>query len=272
MVVVRHGERLDYVLRDQGQNWVAENWGNRPWDPPLTTNGLEQAKALGQHLPTQLTKLQLPPLSRVYSSPFLRCRQTALGIAQTSPLMSNVSTDSNSVNQDLPEKIRVELGLAESINENWFRSWAIPGADGTWGYMKKQRPTVDHTTVHPASKQPVHPLLDWKATLSDPTLSWVNERTDKHYLSKSSIDIPFQFFPPRFESFNMQRKRMEQTLNLLSEHHVDETFVIVSHGKLMLNFMCFFLKVHIRSSVATELIPDRFIKLLNTRRSSNAFI
>ena len=108
VVVVRHGERLDYVLRDQGQNWVAENWGNRPWDPPLTTNGLEQAKALGQHLPNQLTKLQLPPLSRVYSSPFLRCRQTALGIAQTSPLMSNVSTDSNSVNQDLPEKIRVE--------------------------------------------------------------------------------------------------------------------------------------------------------------------
>ena len=75
VVVVRHGERLDYIMRDRGENWIPTS--DRPWDPPLTDNGKQQANALGMALPTILQNLKLPSIAAVYSSPFHRCRQTA---------------------------------------------------------------------------------------------------------------------------------------------------------------------------------------------------
>eukprot|EP00751_Fragilariopsis_kerguelensis_P034942 CAMPEP_0170941392 /NCGR_PEP_ID=MMETSP0735-20130129/23405_1 /TAXON_ID=186038 /ORGANISM="Fragilariopsis kerguelensis, Strain L26-C5" /LENGTH=299 /DNA_ID=CAMNT_0011347761 /DNA_START=62 /DNA_END=959 /DNA_ORIENTATION=+ len=80
VVVVRHGERLDYVMRDAGDNWIPTT--DRPWDPPLTSNGKEQARTLGKELHKILKDLKLPSskIDAVYSSPFYRCRQTAAGI------------------------------------------------------------------------------------------------------------------------------------------------------------------------------------------------
>jgi broad specificity phosphatase PhoE len=215
VVVVRHGERLDYVMRDAGQNWVAS--ASRPWDPPLTTNGMEQAKSLGKALPQILDRHNLPSnIKSIYASPFLRCRQTALGIAE-----SIRSDDSNT-------KVKVELGLAESINENWFRSWAVEGTDGTWGYLKKTMPELDPMTLHPASLMPVQPLLDWKASGDETAASC--PCMDSAHTSKTTLETPYQFHPPQFESFKTQRTRMEQTLTQLSDDHIDETFVMVSHG------------------------------------------
>mmetsp|Transcript_7447 Transcript_7447/g.10841 ORF Transcript_7447/g.10841 Transcript_7447/m.10841 type:complete len:281 (-) Transcript_7447:137-979(-) len=209
VVVVRHGERLDYVTRDSGGNWIPTT--DQPWNPPLTENGHQQAKGLGVALPEILSSLNLPPVAAVYSSPFHRCRQTAAGLIGS--------------NQNL--KIRAELGLSESINENWFRSWAVEGTDGTWGYQRKDCPNVDPETLHSGSKEPVQPLLDWKTGPIDAVTS---SMMDANYISKSSIDTPFSLHPPNFESSKMQQNRMAETLNTLSENHVNESFVMVSHG------------------------------------------
>ena len=52
VVVARHGERTDYVHRDQGLNWVQEQRRSlgQPWNPPLTPHGKQQATRLGLHL------------------------------------------------------------------------------------------------------------------------------------------------------------------------------------------------------------------------------
>ena len=209
VVVVRHGERLDYVMRDAGQNWIPTS--QRPWDPPLTERGIQQAKALGDALPKILEGINVPSVAAVYSSPFLRCQQTAIGLAGTKV------------------KVKVELGLSESMNENWYRSWAIPGTDGTWGYKKQEIPLsqLDVSTLHPSATKSLDEILDWKqANLDEASAS----QMDHEHVSKSSIDRSYSLHPPHFESFKMQRERMKDTLELLSNDHTDETFVLVSHG------------------------------------------
>jgi hypothetical protein len=75
VVTARHGERLDYITRAAGQNWIFG--AERLWDTPLTDHGKVHGVKLGKHL-AALDRLQLPPVSAIYSSPFLRCRQTAI--------------------------------------------------------------------------------------------------------------------------------------------------------------------------------------------------
>jgi broad specificity phosphatase PhoE len=210
VVVVRHGERLDYVMRNGGGNWVATS--EQPWNPPLTDKGREQAKALGLALPGILQDFNLPPIGAIYSSPLVRCRQTGAGLAVS--------------NDDL--KVRVELGLVESLNENFFRSWAVAGSDGTWGYKKKEQPVLDPETLHPASKVPVQEsILNWKASKTDEETL---RRMDHGFASTTSIDTPYSLHPPNFESFRMQRSRMADTMQQLAQSHEDETIVLVSHG------------------------------------------
>jgi len=200
-------------MRDAGQNWIPTS--DRPWDPPLTVHGQERAKALGEALPGILEELQLPPIAAIYSSPFWRCRQTAVGLAIK-------TTDEL--------KIKVELGLSESMNENWYRSWAVPGTDGTWGYQKQEVPLaeLDVASLHPAATQPAQRVLDWKLSPIDKS---IQGKMDGNHTSKSSLDTPYSMHPPNFESFNMQRARMKDTLELLSVDHPNETTVLVSHGK-----------------------------------------
>mmetsp|Transcript_32946 Transcript_32946/g.79699 ORF Transcript_32946/g.79699 Transcript_32946/m.79699 type:complete len:289 (-) Transcript_32946:447-1313(-) len=212
VVVVRHGERLDYIMRDRGENWIPTT--DRPWDPPLTENGKQQANALGMALPSMLKTLNLPSIAAVYSSPFHRCRQTAAELCASDDKL----------------KVQVELGLAESINQNWFRSWAIEGTDGTWGYGKKECPDandLDPSKLHPLSRQPVQPLLDWKQGAMDEELE---KKMDVEYESKSSVETPYSLHPPLFENYNVQRKRMHEALSQLSELHNNETIMLVSHG------------------------------------------
>ena len=96
--LVRHAERADF--NDKGE-WDPE-WpqrarclGEDPDDAPLTDNGKHQA--------LHAASLLRAPLKCVYSSPFLRCRQTAQIIAKAYGTKWEVSTD-----------------LTEWMNPEWF--------------------------------------------------------------------------------------------------------------------------------------------------------
>ena len=112
--LARHGAREDYAWKARGENWQLQN-SERPWDPPLTSGGVEQGTALGAGLKAHCERLGLPPVTRVVSSPLLRCVQTAAAAAA----QLGVKT------------LGVEPGLAEGMLEEWYRSWDVPGADST---------------------------------------------------------------------------------------------------------------------------------------------
>ena len=213
IVVARHGERLDYVTRDNPNfdtnevNWVAT--AKRPFDPPLTDHGKEQAKTLGRHLSKELSKLKLPDVSEIYTSPLLRCRQTACGVRS--------GLGSSDFEHTIP--VRVEPGLVESINASWYRSWALPGSDGTWGYCINDEAAYDVKTIHPMAKQPVQELLDeWKS----------DAEIDQSYEAKTSIAEPYTFHPLCLESSAAQRQRMKEVVTQVQEP--GKTIMLVSHG------------------------------------------
>jgi broad specificity phosphatase PhoE len=211
VVVARHGERLDYYVRDNPDvasgesNWVAS--ASRPFDPPLTAHGHEQAVKLGRHLAAELDKLELPQISVIYTSPLLRCRETAYDAR--AGLVSDKSV--------LP--VRVEPGLVESINEQWYRSWALPGSNGTWGFRIGNGETCDPESIHALAKQPVQALLEeWKS----------DARLDLGHIPKTSISEPYCFHPPLLETSLQQRSRMKEVVSSVCQP--GKTMLLVSHG------------------------------------------
>ena len=88
--VARHGERLDAV----DENWAAT--AERPYDPPLTPDGVQQARETARRLAGL-------GIRHIFCSPFLRTLQTAAEIANV---------------LDLPMK--VERGACEWLHEDWF--------------------------------------------------------------------------------------------------------------------------------------------------------
>ncbi|KAF3484490.1 hypothetical protein F2Q69_00057222 [Brassica cretica] len=65
--VMRHGDRLDNFDR----HWAET--AARPWDPPVSQNGLVRAFQTGQRIRSQTGS----PIHRVFVSPFFRCVHTA---------------------------------------------------------------------------------------------------------------------------------------------------------------------------------------------------
>lgn len=88
--IARHGNRLDFVNPD----WFLT--AERPYDPPLSDDGVVQAKQLGQRLVGE-------GIVHIFASPFLRTVQTAFEVA---------------VALDLP--IKIESGLSEWLNPQWM--------------------------------------------------------------------------------------------------------------------------------------------------------
>lgn len=88
--ITRHGNRYDFVHPE----WF--NTALRPYDPPLSEDGLIQAQELGKRLQTE-------KIEHIFSSPFLRTIQTANRIAKF---------------LDLP--IKLEAGLSEWLNPEWM--------------------------------------------------------------------------------------------------------------------------------------------------------
>ena len=98
--VVRHGERIDSV--EKGWKKTAA----RPHDPPLTPAGFEQAAATGR-------ALREHRLDAIYTSPFLRCVQTATAIVEA-------------MGPGAPP-IHVEPGLGEWLFNRWFSTQPVDG-------------------------------------------------------------------------------------------------------------------------------------------------
>lgn len=90
--IARHANRLDFVNPD----WFLT--AERPYDPPLSDDGLEQAQKLAN-------RLKFEAIRHIFASPFLRTVQTAHAIAQI---------------LDLP--LKLEWGLCEWLNPDWMRS------------------------------------------------------------------------------------------------------------------------------------------------------
>ncbi|MBD0364363.1 MAG: histidine phosphatase family protein [Coleofasciculus sp. C3-bin4] len=90
--IARHGNRLDFV----NPEWF--NTAERPYDPPLSEDGLVQAKQLGQRLVGE-------GIVHIFASPFLRTVQTA-----------------NQVANLLDLTIKIEAGLSEWLNPEWMRT------------------------------------------------------------------------------------------------------------------------------------------------------
>ncbi|HEY9874654.1 MAG TPA: histidine phosphatase family protein [Candidatus Obscuribacterales bacterium] len=88
--IARHGNRLDFV----NPEWF--NTAERPYDPPLSDDGVVQAQQLGQ-------RLEGEGIAHIFASPFLRTVQTA-----------------NKVAQALDLSIKLESGLSEWLNPNWM--------------------------------------------------------------------------------------------------------------------------------------------------------
>jgi broad specificity phosphatase PhoE len=88
--IARHANRLDFVNPD----WFLS--AKRPYDPPLSPDGEEQAKALAK-------RLAGVSIAHIFASPFLRTVQTAHAVAEV---------------LDLP--VKIESGLSEWLNPEWM--------------------------------------------------------------------------------------------------------------------------------------------------------
>lgn len=117
--VVRHGMRIDHEDRSWGKE------APRPFDPPLSPTGLEQAWQTGLYL----KKFEI---TAVYASPLLRTIQTAAEIVKT---------------LDLP--INVEGGLTEWLNPKWY--------DFSEGMLKLPHLLADYPRLNLAYRSLVRP-------------------------------------------------------------------------------------------------------------------
>ncbi len=88
--LVRHGNRYDFVYPD----WFLT--ALRRYDPPLSDDGIIQAKQLAKRLKSE-------KIAHIFSSPFLRSIQTA-----------------NEVAHSLNLSINLENGLGEWLNKDWM--------------------------------------------------------------------------------------------------------------------------------------------------------
>ena len=108
--IARHGNRLDFV----NPEWF--NTAEHPYDPPLSEDGLMQARQLGKRLKSE-------NIVHIFTSPFLRTIQTAHQVAEILDL-----------------EIKLEAGLAEWHNPEWMKEHpAIHHPD----YLKKKYPRIN---------------------------------------------------------------------------------------------------------------------------------
>lgn len=116
--LVRHAERIDFV--DPRWSESAEH----PYDPPLSPNGLIQARDLARRLGRE-------KIDHIISSPFMRTLQTASIVADA---------------LDLP--VKVEDGASENLQAQWF-----PYDPRTWTLEERAKvfPRIDtsYQSLHP---------------------------------------------------------------------------------------------------------------------------
>lgn len=92
--VIRHCERADatWALTD-GQTWIKnEEFKKWPIDPPLSDNGLIDARSIGEHVNGYAAESD-SEFHVIISSPYFRCIQTAVQISKALPNAPKVIVD-----------------------------------------------------------------------------------------------------------------------------------------------------------------------------------
>lgn len=116
LLLVRHGERFDYV----DPAWVQRNRQAEPWNPPLSAAGGRQADALSLAVNTWCRKLGMK-LGAVYSSPLRRTTQTAEPTAARFGL-----------------EVEAVPCLMEWLATEFYTAWACQDSTGHWGSGKTE--------------------------------------------------------------------------------------------------------------------------------------
>jgi len=204
-------------MKGCGENWqLSEEAASRPWDPPLSAEGILMGAALGVGLKQHLHRLEIPPVSRIISSPMIRCLQTAAAAAEVLGIGA----------------VAVEPGLSEGMLEDWYRSWAVPGADSTWGGPPHARVGTElpsGTELHASAHVPAHTLLhspDGAAeALCAKGVSHIS--IDATY---TPVAAPAAYQWERFETEAALAERMESTLHAIAARYPAESVLALSHG------------------------------------------
>eukprot|EP00930_Biecheleria_cincta_P042265 TRINITY_DN29075_c0_g1_i1.p1 TRINITY_DN29075_c0_g1~~TRINITY_DN29075_c0_g1_i1.p1 ORF type:complete len:365 (-),score=50.16 TRINITY_DN29075_c0_g1_i1:616-1662(-) len=221
VVVLRHGEREDYMAQKAGRGleWVSK--ATRPWDPQLAPNGQDQAKAAAKRLKDELAIAGIRQPIKIFTSPLVRCVETA-----------NIVADEFSI-----ESLHVEEGLVEAVCEMWMRQWALPGSDSTWGgppgaSVKEAwsqnicGPPNDPDKVRPEAHAGLGALLLTPQELR--AGGW--QRVDTEHRSAVLMrGKPLRW--GQFETKEMMSDRcVEQTVRKLAMENPGATLVFVTHG------------------------------------------
>ncbi|KAJ1982292.1 hypothetical protein H4R34_001767 [Dimargaris verticillata] len=121
---VRHGERRDHV----DPSWADST--PRPYDPPLSDEGIEQAYVTGRFLHDleregAHREKAASPLYWVFTSPFLRCVQTAGHIIRglkscTTAGASPAGPGTSHIDASSPPRLHLEPGLGEWMSDQYF--------------------------------------------------------------------------------------------------------------------------------------------------------
>ena len=207
LFLARHGERLDYDQLKKGVVWA--NDAARPWDPPLTPAGEEQGALLGSGAAVHASRLGLPPITRVISSPLLRCMQTAAAAAEKLGL-----------------PVSVEPGLAEGVGEDWYRSWAVEGANGSWG--ANSAPVSAQTATEPSAARRAEATQPAGTLLLDGK-EYLGPRRDASYVPVWPAEQHTSCWD-RFETEEDLANRLTAVLLALHERYPTESILALSHG------------------------------------------
>jgi len=210
ILVARHGHRLDDEFVAQGRAWVPST--DTPWDPPMTEIGRRQASALGRAAVRHVHRLGLPPICRVFASPFVRCFETGAMVAKEAGLGS----------------VCMEPSLSESFGEHFYRSWCVPGANGNWG-----GPDGCGIGVHvaperlkPASRQPASRLLLPERLLQVKALPARADPAYEPYLPFSALTFRWG----HFETEEQLAERMRAFFDFVADTFQGRTVILISHG------------------------------------------
>ena len=179
LLIARHGERTDFV----DNAWV--DTAPRPWDPPLTPLGVLQGRALGRRL-SSFT----PPVSRIFVSPLGRTVETAAAAAQQLGVT----------------RLCVEPGLAEVLDEDWYRCWRC----------RREDPRGDQNAAH---------LLLTPQQLYAQVSPLVDTTYVAHFdLAKLNVTRKSP------ETWPSLAERMHATIRALAAQHPGESRLFISHG------------------------------------------
>lgn len=157
--VIRSGEREDYKWFGSGKNWVGEAGNARPWDPPMTREGNLQAFSSGKEIPKICEEFILEPVTKIVASPLLRCVECGCGIGDALAVTSARGSGWSKWGAYITH-VGLEPGLAMRMDEPWYRSWCVPGANGKTGGPANcpMGTPVAPDDVHAAAKEPAFHL------------------------------------------------------------------------------------------------------------------